>query len=229
MTKKVFIVEDEKAIADILEFNLKKEQFEVKQFNDGKSGLDAILNENPDLVLLDVMLPLIDGFEILSTVRKTSQVPIIMLTAREEETDKITGLENGADDYITKPFSMKELIARVKANTRREIAQTVITSSNITEIAGNLSLDHNKTEVINNGQSIELTAREFDILKFLSNTPNKIISREDLMKEVWGYEFFGDLRAVDVAIRRLREKIEIEPAKPQFIMTKRGQGYYFAI
>ena len=228
MLKKIIIVEDEKAIADILEFNLVKEGFEVLQHNDGKSGLESILNNNPDLVLLDVMLPIIDGFEILSAVRKTSQVPIIMLTAREEEHDKILGLENGADDYITKPFSMKELIARVKANTRRD--QTVKkTTSNFQVIDEDLSIDHNKGEAIFKGLIIELTAREFEIMKFLSTTPNTIFSREELMTKVWGYEFYGDLRAVDVAIRRLREKIEENSAKPKYIMTKRGQGYYFAI
>ena len=226
--KQIIIVEDEKAIADILEFNLRREGFDVLQFNDGKSGLEAILNKSPDLVLLDVMLPIINGFDILSTVRKVSQVPIIMLTAREEEQDKVLGLESGADDYITKPFSMKELIARVKSNTRREL-QKPKSSSNIIVIDEDLSLDANKGEVVFKGNISELTAREFDIIKFLSSSPNIIFSREDLMKEVWGYEFFGDLRAVDVAIRRLREKIEENSAKPRYIMTKRGQGYYFAI
>lgn len=228
MAKKIIIVEDEKAIADILEFNLKKEGYEVYQYNDGKSGLDGILSKSPDLVLLDVMLPIIDGFEILSTVRRQSGVPIIMLTAREEEQDKITGLENGADDYITKPFSMKELIARVKANTRRETVR-LATEGNLKIIDADLCIDTNKCQAIFKNSVIDLTAKDFDILKFLSDSPDKIFSREDLMKEVWGYEFFGDLRAVDVAIRRLREKIEENPAKPKYIMTKRGQGYYFSL
>ncbi|MFI3227636.1 MAG: response regulator [Clostridia bacterium] len=226
MSKRIIIVEDEKAIADILEFNLKREGFEVLQHNDGKSGLESILNNSPDLVLLDVMLPLIDGFEILNNVRRVSQVPIIMLTAREEEQDKILGLENGADDYITKPFSMRELIARVKANTRREVQKV---SAHLQIIDEDLSVDHNKGAVIYKKQTVELTSREYEIIKFLLATPNTIVTREDLMKEVWGYEFFSDLRAIDVAIRRLREKIEENSAKPKYIMTKRGQGYYFAI
>lgn len=227
MSKKIIIVEDEKAIADILEFNLKCQGFEVIQYNDGKSGLNAILNDSPDLVLLDVMLPLIDGFQILSRVRKTSQVPIIMLTAREEEQDKILGLESGADDYITKPFSMREVIARVKANTRRDNTPTI--SSAEQKIDNDLLIDHNKCSAVLKGNIVELTTREYEIVKFLLEKSNTIVSREDLMKEVWGYEFFSDLRAIDVAIRRLREKIEENPAKPKYIITKRGQGYYFAV
>lgn len=227
MSKNIIIVEDEKAIADILEFNLTKEGFSVKQYNNGKDGLEAILTNTPDLVLLDVMLPIIDGFEILRNVRLKSQVPIIMLTAREEETDKILGLENGADDYITKPFSMKELIARVKANTRRTI-ELPKTPSNITVFDENFSIDNDKCVAIYKDKEIELTSREFDILVFLSQAPNKVFSREELMKKVWGYEYIGDARAVDVAIRRLREKIEENSAKPTYIITKRGQGYYFA-
>ena len=224
---KIIIVEDEKAIADILEFNLKKEGFEVLKYNDGKSGLEAILNNQADLVLLDVMLPYIDGFEILKNVRSVSQIPIIMLTAREEEIDKILGLENGADDYITKPFSMKELIARVRANTRRKVIQSVAISSNIKIINQEIAIDNGKSEVVYKGTTIELTSREFEIIKFLSDSPNEIFSREQLMKEVWGYEYFGDVRAVDVAILRLRQKLEEDTSKPKYIMTKRGQGYYF--
>lgn len=228
MSKKIIIVEDEKAIADILQFNLSREGFEVLTFNDGKSGLEGILEGSADLVLLDVMLPFIDGFQILEQVRKVSQVPIIMLTAREEETDKILGLENGADDYITKPFSMRELIARIKANTRREVTVAKPEAiSNIRVINDDISIDDTTSMVIFKGQDIELTSREFEIIKFLSNTPNKIYSREQLMKEVWGYEYYGDLRAVDVAILRLRQKLEEDTSKPKYIVTKRGQGYYF--
>ncbi|MFI3114721.1 MAG: winged helix-turn-helix domain-containing protein [Clostridia bacterium] len=226
MSKKVIIVEDEKAIADILQFNLEREGFDVLQFNDGKLGLDAILVDIPDIVLLDVMLPSLDGFEILENVRRVSQVPIIMLTAREEEQDKIQGLENGADDYVTKPFSMKELIARVKANTRREIQKT---STSMQVIDQDLSIDHNKGTIIYKDKNIELTTREYEITKYLLDKPNQVVSREELMKEVWKYEFFSDLRSVDVAIRRLREKIEENSAKPKYIITKRGQGYYFTV
>ncbi len=226
MSKKVIIVEDEKAIADILQFNLEREGFNVKQFNDGRQGLDAILVDMPDIVLLDVMLPSLDGFEILENVRKVSQVPIIMLTAREEEQDKIQGLENGADDYVTKPFSMKELIARVKANTRREVVKT---SSSVQVVDQDFAIDHNKGTVVYKNENIELTTREYEIIKYLIDKPNQVVSREELMTEVWKYEFFSDLRSVDVAIRRLREKIEENSAKPNYIITKRGQGYYFAI
>lgn len=228
MTKQIIIVEDEKAIADILEFNLKKEGFSVYQYNNGKDGLEAILNNSPDLVLLDVMLPIIDGFEILKTVRTKSNVPIIMLTAREEEEDKILGLENGADDYITKPFSMKELIARVRANTRRITEEKAVTNDNISVLNSDVSLDNDRCLILKNGEEIEITSREFEIVKCLTKHSGKIFSREELMKEVWGYEYFGDARAVDVAIRRLREKIEENPAKPVIIMTKRGQGYFFS-
>lgn len=230
MSAKILIVDDEVTIADIVAFNLLREGFTPIVAYDGGDGLQKALTENPDLVLLDVMLPGKDGFEVCKLIREQSNVPIIMLTAREEENDKVLGLELGADDYITKPFSMRELMARVKANMRRisGAGDAKTGSSSIRTLAGALTISDDKNEIYKNGTVLELSMREFDILKFLSDSPNKIFSREELMKEVWGYEYYGDLRAVDVAIRRLREKIEDNPAQPQYIITKRGMGYYFA-
>ena len=225
--KKILVIEDEKAIADILVFNLQREGYDTLVAYDGTEGLRCALEEAPDLILLDVMLPGMDGFEVLGHIREKHDTPIIMLTAREEETDKVLGLELGADDYITKPFSMRELMARVKANMRRtlsgeERAKPAVPSG------GGLRISRDNGMVYKNGRALELSAREFDILCYLSASPGHVFSREELMEHVWGYEYYGDLRAVDVAIRRLREKIEDQPASPRYIMTKRGMGYYFA-
>ncbi len=225
--KKILVIEDEKAIADILVFNLQREGYDTLVAYDGTEGLRCALEEAPDLILLDVMLPGMDGFEVLGHIREKHDTPIIMLTAREEETDKVLGLELGADDYITKPFSMRELMARVKANMRRtlsgeERAKPAVPSG------GGLRISRDNGMVYKNGRALELSAREFDILCYLSASPGHVFSREELMEHVWGYEYYGDLRAVDVAIRRLREKVEDLPASPRYIMTKRGMGYYFA-
>lgn len=225
--KKILVIEDEKAIADILVFNLQREGYDTLVAYDGTEGLRCALEEAPDLILLDVMLPGMDGFEVLGHIREKHDTPIIMLTAREEETDKVLGLELGADDYITKPFSMRELMARVKANMRRtlsgeERAKPAVPSG------GGLRISRDNGMVYKNGRALELSAREFDILCYLSTSPGHVFSREELMEHVWGYEYYGDLRAVDVAIRRLREKVEDQPASPRYIMTKRGMGYYFA-
>ena len=187
----------------------------------------ARLRKRPDLILLDVMLPEMDGFEVCRRVRAEKDTPIIMLTAREEETDKVMGLELGADDYITKPFSMRELMARVKANMRRTYAGEDREKAEAPS-GGGLRVSKDNGMVYKNGHPLELSAREFDILCFLSAAPGRVFSREELMEQVWGYDYYGDLRAVDVAIRRLREKIEDEPASPRYIITKRGMGYYFA-
>ena len=225
--KEILVIEDEKAIADILVFNLQREGYDTLVAYDGTEGLRCALEEAPDLILLDVMLPGMDGFEVLGHIREKHDTPIIMLTAREEETDKVLGLELGADDYITKPFSMRELMARVKANMRRtlsgeERAKPAVPSG------GGLRISRDNGMVYKNGRALELSAREFDILCYLSASPGHVFSREELMEHVWGYEYYGDLRAVDVAIRRLREKVEDQPASPRYIMTKRGMGYYFA-
>lgn len=224
--KKILVVEDEKAIADILVFNLQREGYDTLVAYDGADGLHAALEQAPDLVLLDVMLPSMDGFEVLRHIREKQDTPIIMLTAREEETDKVLGLELGADDYITKPFSMRELMARVKANMRRTLSGEEREKPAMPS-GGGLRISRENGMVYKNGRALELSAREFDILCFLSASPGRVFSREEMMEQVWGYDYYGDLRAVDVAIRRLREKVEDQPASPHYIMTKRGMGYYF--
>ncbi len=228
--RKVLIIEDEQPIVEILKFNLEKEGYEVDFALDGVTGYNKALTNDADLILLDVMLPGMDGFEVCRKVREKSSVPIIMLTAREEEVDKVLGLELGADDYMTKPFSIRELTARVKANLRRlsqdsapdapSGAQNVITS-------GELSINMERYEVKKRGTVIEITLREFELLKFLAMQPDKIFTRETLLEKVWGYEYYGDVRTVDVTVRRLREKIEDDPGLPRYIVTKRGVGYYF--
>ncbi|MBO5408657.1 MAG: response regulator transcription factor [Clostridia bacterium] len=225
----ILIVDDEKPIVDILKFNLQKEGFETIEAYDGQTGLNLALEKNPDLILLDVMLPEMDGFTVCKEVRQKSQVPIILLTAREEEVDKVLGLELGADDYITKPYSVRELLARIKANLRRTKkaqAMTVPDHSGVITY-GRLSIDTERFEVTKDGTPVEITVREFELLKFLASQPDKIFSREKLLEKVWKYEYYGDLRTVDVTVRRLREKLEDNPGEPDFVVTKRGIGYYF--
>ena len=223
--KKILVVEDEKAISDILVFNLQREGYDTLAAYDGAEGLRCALEEAPDLILLDVMLPEMDGFEVCRRVRAEKDTPIIMLTAREEETDKVMGLELGADDYITKPFSMRELMARVKANMRRTYAGEDREKAEAPS-GGGLRVSKDNGMVYKNGHPLELSAREFDILCFLSAAPGRVFCREELREQVWGYEYEGNTRTVD--IHRLREKIEDEPASPRYIITKRGMGYYFA-
>jgi two-component system response regulator VicR len=227
-SKKILIIEDEKAISDIIKFNLAKEGFDADTAYDGQDGLEKALAGKPDLILLDVMLPLMDGFEVCKRVRESSMVPILMLTAKEEEVDKVLGLELGADDYITKPFGMRELIARIRANIRRTDAQTEDREpgENLEKI-GNLTVDMNRYEVRKDGKILDLTLREFELLKYLAERENRVFSREQLLEEVWGYEYYGDIRTVDVTVRRLREKLEDDSSEPKYIMTKRGVGYYF--
>ncbi len=231
MGKKVLIVDDEKAIVDILDFNLRKEGYDTACAYDGPEGLRMAREENPDLMLLDVMLPGMDGFSVCRALRaEGSDLPIIMITAREEETDKVFGLENGADDYITKPFSMRELLARVKANMRRSAAAAPAAESEPEDVLTirALRIDLGRHTVSKDGVELDLTQREYELIRFLAQTPGKIVSRQELMSEVWQYEYFGDLRAVDVAVRRLREKLEDDPANPEYVLTKRGVGYYLA-
>ncbi len=225
----VLIVEDDPNIVDILRFNFEKEGYSVDVATDGSAGLEKALEISPDLILLDVMLPKMDGFEVCRRVREKSSVPIIMLTAREEEVDKVLGLELGADDYITKPFSIRELTARVKANLRRSStdAPAHTRDSANTIVSGDLVINIERYEVEKRGKVIDITVREFELLKFLAQQPEKIFSRETLLEKVWGYEYYGDVRTVDVTVRRLREKIEDDPGMPRYIVTKRGVGYYF--
>lgn len=232
MDRLVLIVDDERPIVDILKYNLEKEGYETVEAYDGEEALSMALTKNPDVILLDVMLPKMDGFEVCRKVReKRPTVPILMLTAREEEVDKVLGLELGADDYITKPFSVRELMARVKANLRRvhtETAESAIPQeeSNIIN-AGRIVLNLDRYEVQRDGKIVDLTLREFELLKFLALQPDKVFTREMLLEKVWGYEYYGDVRTVDVTIRRLREKIEDDPSVPNFVVTKRGVGYCF--
>lgn len=226
MEKTILVVDDEKNIVDILSFNLQKEGYTVVVAYDGEKALEAYGRALPDLILLDVMLPVISGFDVCAKIRsKDYSTPIIMLTAREEETDKVFGLELGADDYITKPFSIREVMARVKANMRRT-AQILPPEELKTE---GIVIDEERLDVYVSGKSAELTQREFDLFKFLWSQPGKVFSREELLREVWQYDYLGDLRAVDVAVRRLREKIETDAAKPEHIMTKRGVGYFYEV
>lgn len=222
---KILVVDDERPIAEIIKYNLQKEGFEVQTAYDGDEAIKMVHKMNPELIILDIMLPKKNGFEVLKEIRMEFVMPVIMLTAKEEENDKITGLELGADDYITKPFSNKELIARVRANLRRVKLSNVNEEMKAKIInAGNLTIDMNTFEVSRDNQIIDLTNREFDLLKYLFLNADRVFNREHLLKEVWGYEF-GDLRTVDVTVRRLREKIETDDDK--YIVTKRGTGYYF--
>ena len=225
----ILIIEDEKSIVDLISFNLKREGHEILSALDGGTGLELALSGKADLVLLDVMLPVMDGFEVLRRLRQTSDIPVIMVTAREEETDKILGLETGADDYITKPFSIKELAARIKANMRRTIVRQSEAPKSAPGTYGPFRLDKDLQSVTKNGRTLELTPREYDIICYFFERPSQIISREELMENVWGYDYYGDLRAVDVAMRRLREKLEDDPADPKYLMTKRGAGYYMQV
>ena len=228
--KTVLIVEDEKNIVDILRFNLQREGYRTVEAYDGADGLEKARKENPDLILLDVMLPKMIGFDVCRTLREEgNNVPVIILTAREEEADKVLGLEIGADDYITKPFSMRELIARVGANIRRTTMQVSAEPTSAAIEAGDLRVDPDSRQVFRAGQPIELTQREYELLSFLAAQPNKVYSRADLMEQVWNYDYVGDdARTVDVTVRRLREKVEADPANPVHILTRRGAGYYFA-
>lgn len=226
MKRKILIVDDEKNIVDILKFNLKKEGFDTVEAYDGKQALEMVEREKPDLILLDIMLPEYDGFTVCKKIRQTMNTPILMLTAREEEVDKVLGLELGADDYVTKPFSPRELMARVKANLRR-IVEDNQTIQSETLTCGDLVIDVNRYEIRRNNEVIELTLREFELVKFLAMQKGQIFSRESLLEKVWGYEYYGDVRTVDVTVRRLREKLEKVPSKPEYILTKRGVGYYF--
>ena len=232
MEKKVLIVDDERSIVDILKYNIEKDGTRAICAYDGLEGLSLARSEDPDVILLDVMLPGMDGFEVCRTLRaEGNNVPIIMITAREDETDKVLGLDLGADDYITKPFSMRELLARVRTNMRRAasmVPQAVPAENGDVFRARDLIIDRTNRTVSRAGREIELTQREYELIKYLAENPGRVMSREELMSAVWQYDYFGDLRAVDVAVRRLREKLEPTPSEPQYVITKRGVGYYFA-
>ena len=226
---KILVVDDEASIVTMLAYNLKKEGYDVVTAEDGEVALEKFESEKPDLLLLDIMMPKMDGYEVCRKIREKSNVPIIMLTARADEVDKVVGLDMGADDYVTKPFGNRELIARVKANLRRSDIAPVTNNEKDgnNQVYGDLNIDFDRYEVTKRGEVINLTLREFELLTFLATQTPTIFTRENLLEKVWGYEYFGDVRAVDVTIRRLREKIEDDPSKPKYIVTKRGVGYYF--
>ena len=234
--KTILIVDDEQPIIDILVYNLQKEGYETLEANDGITAVDIALEKKPDLILLDIMLPKMDGLSVCKRIRHTLNVPILMLTAKDEEIDKILGLELGADDYVTKPFSVRELMARIKANLRKaDITSNVISEENRKQedntnkiIVGDLSLDLDKFEVRVKNEVMDLTLREFEVLKYLASQPGQVVTRETLLEKVWGYEYYGDIRTVDVTVRRIREKIEKDTSNPKILITKRGVGYYIA-
>ena len=229
MGSRILVVDDEKNIVDIIKYNLKKEGYEVMTAGDGEEALRLNEEFKPDIILLDIMMPKLDGYAVCRKVREKYDTPIIMLTARAEEVDKVLGLELGADDYVTKPFGTRELMARVKANLRRSDIAPVTNNEKDgnNQVYGDLNIDFDRYEVTKRGEVINLTLREFELLTFLATQTPTIFTRENLLEKVWGYEYFGDVRAVDVTIRRLREKIEDDPSKPKYIVTKRGVGYYF--
>ncbi|MBM6410218.1 Transcriptional regulatory protein YycF [Lacticaseibacillus paracasei] len=230
MAKKILVVDDEKPISDIVKFNLDKEGYDVITAYDGEEALKKVEAESPDLILLDLMLPKIDGLEVARQIRKEHDTPIIMLTAKDSEIDKVLGLELGADDYVTKPFSNRELVARVKANLRRTASSNAASNeedeANKELEVGDLTIHPDAYTVSKRGENIELTHREFELLHYLARHLGQVMTREHLLQTVWGYDYFGDVRTVDVTVRRLREKIEDNPSHPEWLVTRRGVGYY---
>ncbi|OIK63509.1 response regulator YycF [Oenococcus oeni] len=228
---KILVVDDEKPISDVIKFNLQKEGYDVVTAFDGREALEVFASENPDLVLLDQMLPEIEGTEVLRQIRSNSSTPVIIVTAKDSEIDKVVGLEMGADDYVTKPFSNRELVARVKANLRRQDAALpgVDASGDHSQKeikVADLIIRPDAYTVTKNGIDLDLTHREFDLLHYLARRPGQVLTREALLTEVWGFDYFGDVRTVDVTVRRLREKVEDSPSRPEILMTKRGVGYF---
>ncbi|KQO10648.1 response regulator YycF [Paenibacillus sp. Leaf72] len=241
MHGKILVVDDEQPIADILKFNLEKEGYEVICAFDGGQAVELAFAEKPDLMLLDLMLPVKDGMDVCREVRAKLHMPIIMLTAKDTEIDKVLGLELGADDYVTKPFSTRELLARVKAHLRRQqkSAEVTVSAAGVHGSDGgqdaqqekqglrlfNLFIDTDMYVVYKDNQPLDLTHREYELVYYMARNSGKVMTREHLLQAVWGFEYFGDVRTVDVTIRRLREKIEDDPSRPEFIMTRRGLGY----
>ncbi len=229
--KRILIIEDEKSIAQVLAYNLMQAGYSFDIAFDGAEGFKKAVSGDYDLILLDLMLPKIDGFEVCRRIRVTKATPIIIVTAREEEIDKILGLDIGADDYVTKPFKIKELLSRIKANIRRSANEFVINDSSAKNAdiitIRSLVIDNDKYQVTKNGESVSLTKKEYELLVFLAQNAGKIFSREEILEKVWGYEgFYGDLQNVDVTVSRLRKKLETDTANPEYFFTKRNMGYY---
>lgn len=235
--KTILVVDDEQKIVELLEHNLRREGYNVLEANDGVTAVEIAKKQRPDLILLDIMLPRLDGLSVCKKIKNIYNVPILMVTAKGDELDKIVGLELGADDYITKPFSVREVMARVKANLRKvevnleeeKVARKEEKKEEKKDTAikvGDLVLDLEKYEVHIGGKVINLTLREFEVLKFLAQQPGQVVTREALLERVWGYEYYGDIRTVDVTVRRIRERIEKDTSNPQILITKRGVGYY---
>ena len=222
---KILVVDDEKTLVKGIKFNLENEGYQVECAYDGAAAVDLARNEKFDLLILDVMMPEVDGLEACMRIREFSNVPIIMLTAKSEDADKLMGFECGADDYLTKPFNILELKARVRALLRRAAGVQRVRGAVLT--VGDISLNTEERVAIRNGEIVDLTAKEYDLIELLMRNPRRVYSRENLMNVVWGYTYAGDYRTVDVHIRRLREKLEKNPAEPDHIMTKWGVGYYF--
>ena len=229
----ILVCDDDKQIVEAINIYLTGEGFEVIKAYDGYEALEYLEDHEVNLMIVDVMMPGLDGIRTTLKVRETSSIPIIILSAKSEDTDKILGLNIGADDYITKPFSMRELVARVGANIRRTamaVPSGTSAAANAMPVSGDLSINTDSHQVFRAGKAIDLTQREYELLTFLASHPNKVYSRTDLMEQVWNYGYVGDdVRTVDVTVRRLREKIEADPANPAYILTRRGAGYYFAV
>ncbi len=221
---RILVVEDEQPISDILKFTLEKEGYEVDCVFDGEQAIQRALSDQPDLILLDIMLPIKDGMEVCRAIRKHADMPIIMLTAKDSEVDKVLGLELGADDYVTKPFNTRELLARIKANLRRRYQEQKESAFQGMQI-GEVLIDLGSYVVTNKGKAIDLTHREFELLHYLAKHCGQVMTREHLLQAVWGYDYFGDVRTIDVTIRRLREKLEEDASRPEYIITRRGLGY----
>ncbi|NLC89219.1 MAG: response regulator transcription factor [Clostridiaceae bacterium] len=230
MALKILVVDDEQNIVDILESNLLREGYEVLVAYDGEEAVEITKTRKPDLVLLDCMMPGMDGFDVCKIIRQNSNVPIIMLTAKSEELDKVLGLELGADDYITKPFSVREVLARIKAQLRRVHIQEREKREEDESIIsiGDIMIDKEAYQVFYAGKPLELTLREYELVLFLAEHAGQVFTREELLNHVWDYEYYGDARTVDVTVRRAREKIEPDQENFQYVLTKRGVGYYFA-
>lgn len=234
--KTILVVDDEKMIRNLLNINLTKEGYNVIEAVDGLEAVELATEKKPDLILLDVMIPKLDGLSVCKRIKNTMNVPILMVTAKDSEVDKILGLELGADDYVTKPFSIRELIARIKANLRKVEVSAIteqgsndgVKRDNIIKV-GVLTLDLDRFEVMVDNKRVDLTLREYEVLKFLASEPGQVVSREVLLEKVWGYEYYGDIRTVDVTVRRIREKIEKDTSDPKILMTKRSVGYYIAV